>query len=123
MITQNRNFIRFTRSSVIIYPQIVNELRLNDLNMVDLKLYGNHDYYIAFIPTEYASMKQPQWRVLHNVNPNSKTLYTNNFTDLRGDYYIDNDVKVINELVYFKLKKIGEDDRIRFYQISKPSGN
>jgi len=116
MKAAERNFIRFTRSSIIVYQPVVRELALADLQLVHAGTHpdrhGSWNWYIAFFPN---TVTDYQLRIntpchLHRVNSQAETLYAANHTILRGDFMLTREVETFNNLLYYKLKKI-EDEK------------
>jgi hypothetical protein len=113
MKAAERNFIRFTRSSIIVYQPVVRELALADLQLVHVGTHpdkdGKWNWYIAFFSNDSSHFPwergggAPRW--LHQVNPQAETLYAYNWTALTGDFTISKDVATFNDLLYFKLNK------------------
>jgi len=110
MKAAERNFIRFTRSSIIVYQPVVRELALADLQLIHVGQYPvKWNWYIAFFSNDSSLFPwkgtggAPRW--LHQVNPPAETLYAYNWTALTGDFTIGKDVATFNNLLYFKLNK------------------
>lgn len=117
MKAAERNFIRFTRSSIIVYQPVVRELALADLQLVHVgnspDKSGKWNWYIAFFPDDapvfpWKQGTAPRW--LHRVNSQAETLYAYNWTALTGDFVLAHEVETFNDLLYYKLKKI-EDEK------------
>ena len=113
MKAAERNFIRFTRSSIIVYQPVVRELALADLQLVHAGSYpGKWNWFIAFFPDSMATDRFLLYNKacrLHRVNPQAETLYAANYTPLTGDFVLTREVETFNDLLYYKLKKIEDD--------------
>lgn len=117
MKAAERNFIRFTRSSIIVYQPVVRELALADLQLVHCGSHPDEDgkwnWFIVFLPVGMADdffLRSNRPCHLHRVNSQAETLYAANHTILQGDFELTRDVETFNNLLYYKLKKI-EDEK------------
>jgi hypothetical protein len=83
--TLNRNFVRFSRTNIIIYPPVVKRFALTPACSAFV-LWGvlGHDW-IFFTPVDYTRSNK-----LFNINPNGTLYCANIYTAARkqGDYDI-----------------------------------
>lgn len=112
----DRNFIRFTRSSICIYPPVVKRFGLTANCSVHVLWNMLGHSWIFFTPVGFSKSRK-----LHKVNPDT-TLYCGEYTDKakRGDYEIT-DIDLLklpsmpaanNEFhTIYKITKINEDEK------------